>query len=166
MSHHMIRLCDFKWNNFPFPPQVSRINSCLWVWVAMLQNFTQVNNFPPQVSSCNHSSSINSSCLWVWVSMLQNFFQVNNFPPQVSSCNHSSSIVVMGVSFNAAKPADLVASPSSTVSYLRSCANTWLCFPRRIKTPLHSTTPDFVCLFVCMCLAFHLRWVAWAVSLM
>ena len=84
------RLCDFKWNNFPFPPQVSRINSCLWVWVAMLQNF----------------------------------FQVNNFPPQVSSCNHSSSIVVMGVSFNAAKPADLVASPSSTVSYLRSCANT------------------------------------------
>ena len=52
--------------------------------------------------------------------MLQNFFQVNNFPPQVSSCNHSSSIVVMGVSFNAAKPADLVASPSSTVSYLRS----------------------------------------------
>ena len=24
----------------------------------MLQNFTQVNNFPPQVSSCNHSSSI------------------------------------------------------------------------------------------------------------
>ena len=63
------RLCDFKWNNFPFPPQVSRINSCLWVWVAVLQNF----------------------------------FQVNNFPPQVSSCNHSSSIVVMGVSFNAAK---------------------------------------------------------------
>ena len=38
----------------------------------------------------------------------------------MSSCNHSSSIVVMGVSFNAAKPADLVASPSSTVSYLRS----------------------------------------------
>ena len=110
------RLCDFKWNNFPFPPQVSRINSCLWVWVAMLQNF----------------------------------FQVNNFPPQVSSCNHSSSIVVMGVSFNAAKPADLVASPSSTVSYLRSCANTWLCFPRRIKTSLHSTTPEFVCLFVCL----------------
>ena len=35
--------------------------------------------------------------------MLQNFTQVNNFPPQVSSCNHSSSIVVMGVSFNAAK---------------------------------------------------------------
>ena len=56
--------------------------------------------------------------------MLQNFTQVNNFPPQVSSCNHSSSIVVMGVSFNAAKPADLVASPSSTVSDLRSCANT------------------------------------------
>ena len=31
---------------------------------------------------------------------------------------------VMGVSFNVAKPADLVASPSSTVSYLRFCANT------------------------------------------
>ena len=27
--------------------------------------------------------------------------------------------------------------------------NTWLCFPRRIKTSLHSTTPDFVCLFAC-----------------
>ena len=46
-----------------FPPQVSRINSCLWVWVAMLQNFTQVNNFPPQVSSCNHSSSIVVMCV-------------------------------------------------------------------------------------------------------
>ena len=76
-----------------------------------------------------------------------------------------SSIVVMGVSFNAAK---LYSSEQLSTTLLRWVVviilfgeQAWCASVRVVWT-----CQALWCIDCCICLAFHLRWVAWAVSLM